>query len=76
MQSLYLQEHVFEHEFKDGVCVVIRLIIFAKCAVYISSVSVFQCEYVCFDIRLTILGNFFVYIYIYVTHYFLVQIQL
>ena len=82
MQSIYLQEPVFQHEFKDGVCVVIRLIIFgnfSKCAVYISSISVFQYEFnydVYLDIRLTILGNLFIYMYIYVLHtIFLVQIQ-
>ena len=77
MQSIYLQEPVFQHEFKDGMCVVIRLTIFgnfSKCAISISSESVFQCEFnhdVDFGIRLTILGNLFVlYVYICVIHHF------
>ena len=44
MQSVYLQKSVFQHEFKDGMCVMIRLTIFnnfSKCAISISSGSVF-----------------------------------
>src|SRR5882762_1234331 len=75
MQSIYLQEYVFQHKFKDGVCVVIRLTIFgifSKCAISISSGSLFQCEFnhdVYFGIRLTIVGNLFVlYVYIYMCY--------